>query len=315
MALDLVPPSQPVTVHMGSDSAARFQDALDWATAKLARQRSRSDSVAADHLRWLDWGRCVIASEAGHAPPPPMVEEKPPPEPLQPGELDARGYPRTIATDPTFHLGKTPKNKGVTYPANPPTASEIIQLMRACRDDAYGHRMRALIVLLWRSALRISEALALVEDDLKRPAITVRCGKGGKRRTVGMDPWAWDTIQPWLKERENYPLGPLFCVLSGPTAGRPWNDMQVRNELRKLRAKTGIRKRIAPHQLRHAWAVERLREGTPIEVIRRQLGHSNLAVTSTYLSGMTNDEVMEHATTRSAPTLAVPELMQVLNAI
>lgn len=47
--------------------------------------------------------------------------------------------------------------------------------------------MRALIVVLWRAGLRISEALALAESDLdaRRGAILVRLGKGGKRREVG----------------------------------------------------------------------------------------------------------------------------------
>lgn len=323
MAADLVhvPAEVPVTqvqqvvLPMTPECAARFQGALQWATARLARQRNRGDAIGAEHLRWLDWGSCAIASEAGIAPPPPVVEEKPPPVPLAADAVDARGYPRTKATHPGHNAGIAPRNKGRTYPANPPTAGEIVGLLRACREDAHGHRLRALIVLLWRSALRVSEALALEEDDLKQPAITVRHGKGDKRRVVGMDPWAWETVKPWLVERQRFPVGPVFCVLSGPTAGRPMNAMQVRYELRRLRDLAGIRKRIAPHQLRHAWAVERLREGTPLPVIQRQLGHSNLAVTSVYLAGMSHDEVMDHATARRAPTLAVPDLMEVLNGL
>jgi integrase/recombinase XerD len=55
-------------------------------------------------------------------------------------------------------------------------------------------RLRGLIVVLWRAGLRISEALALTESDLDsgRGAILVRHGKGGKRREVGMDSWAWE---------------------------------------------------------------------------------------------------------------------------
>jgi site-specific recombinase XerD len=54
-----------------------------------------------------------------------------------------------------------------------------------------GVRLRALIVLLWPAGLRISEALALAESDLDpmRGAVLVRCGKGGRRREVGMDRW------------------------------------------------------------------------------------------------------------------------------
>ncbi|MGA3363240.1 MAG: site-specific integrase, partial [Solirubrobacteraceae bacterium] len=40
-----------------------------------------------------------------------------------------------------------------------------------------------------------------------------------------------------------------------------------------------------PHQLRHAHAVELAREGVPLNVIQRQLGHANLGTTSVYLQG------------------------------
>ena len=65
-------------------------------------------------------------------------------------------------------------------------------MMRTVGDRADGHRLRALIVLLSRAGLRISEALALQESDLDRArgAVLVRRGKGGKRREVGMDRWA-----------------------------------------------------------------------------------------------------------------------------
>ena len=81
--------------------------------------------------------------------------------------------------------------------------------MRAVGNRADGHRLRALIVLLWRAGLRISEALALQESDLDRSrgAVLVRHGKGGKRREVGMDRWAWDQLDPWLEIRRELPVG------------------------------------------------------------------------------------------------------------
>jgi integrase len=87
------------------------------------------------------------------------------------------------------------------------------------------HRTRALIVVLWRAGLRISEALALAESDLdrERGAILVRRGKGGKRREVGMDRWAWEQIDPWLRLRVSPRVGALLCVVNGPTQGRPWS--------------------------------------------------------------------------------------------
>jgi integrase len=38
---------------------------------------------------------------------------------------------------------------------------------------------------------------------------------------------------------------------------------------------------VAPHQLRHAHAVELLHEGIPLPLIQRQLGHSHLSTTGT----------------------------------
>jgi integrase len=80
-----------------------------------------------------------------------------------------------------------------------------------------------MIVALWRAGLRIQEALALGEYDLdqRRGSLLVRRGKGGRRREVGMDEWAWDQLRPWLTVRAELPVGPLFCVLDGPPAGDP----------------------------------------------------------------------------------------------
>jgi hypothetical protein len=57
-------------------------------------------------------------------------------------------------------------------------------------------KSRALIAILWRAGLRISEALALTESDLdpKGGSVLIRAGKGGKRRMVGIDDWAWEHV-------------------------------------------------------------------------------------------------------------------------
>ena len=133
--------------------------------------------------------------------------------------LDAAGHRRSPAAMPGYHRGRPPRNKGEQYPADPPTVEEIVAVMRTVGDRAEGHRLRALIVLLWRAGLRISEALALQESDLEagRGAVLVRRGKGGKRREVGMDRWAWEQLETW-----QLPIGAVLCVIHGPTAGRRW---------------------------------------------------------------------------------------------
>src|SRR4051812_37312199 len=102
--------------------------------------------------------------------------------------------------------------------------------MHAAGDGVHGRRLRALIVILWRAGLRIQEALDLPEGDLdqRRGSLIVRRGKGGRRRDVGMDDWGWQEPQPWLELRIELPIGPLFCVISGATRGRPWATAAVR---------------------------------------------------------------------------------------
>jgi integrase len=172
--------------------------------------------------------------------------------------LDAAGRRRSPATRPEFHAGRSPRNKGIRYPADPPTIEEIIAVMRRAGDGVHGRRLRGLIVVLWRAGLRICDALALAEADLdpRRGSLLVRRGKGGRRREVGMDDWAWEQLEPWLQARVELPVGPLFCIVNGPTRGRPWTAGAARSQLRRLAREAGVRRRFAPHQLRHAHAVE-----------------------------------------------------------
>jgi site-specific recombinase XerD len=196
------------------------------------------------------------------------------------------------------------------YPADPPTTEEIVTVMRRAGDGVHGCRLRGLIVVLWRAALRIHEALALAEGDLdrRRGSLLVRRGKGGRRREVGMDDWAWEQLEPWLEVRVELPVGPLFCVVNGPTRGRPWSAAAARSELRQLARQAGVRRRFAPHQLRHAHAVEMAGEGVPLIVIQRQLGHTNLAITSIYLQGIDNAEIIDTVHARRAPIVPVQQL-------
>jgi len=221
--------------------------------------------------------------------------------------LDAAGRRRSPATMPGFHAGRPPRNKGHRYPADPPTVEEIVAVMREAGSGRHGCRLRGLIVVLWRAGLTIHEALALNESDLddRRGALLVRRGKGGRRREVGMDDWGWEYLQPWIDVRVELPVGPLFCVINGPTRGRPWSPAAARADLRRVAATAGVRRRFAPHQLRHAHAVEMAHEGVPLIVIQRRLGHSNLGITSIYLQGIDNSEIIEAVHARRAPMIPV----------
>ena len=172
--------------------------------------------------------------------------------------LDCAGRRRSLATLSSFHQGRPPRNKGLRYPPDPPTVEKIIGVMCAAGDDTDWLRLRGVIVVLWRAGLRINETLSLTESDLdKRPgSILIRHGKNDRRREIGMDGWAWSALEPWLIERAKLPAGPLFCVIIGPTRGHRWSAGAARLELRRIAIEAGVRRRFAPHQLRHTHAVE-----------------------------------------------------------
>jgi site-specific recombinase XerD len=105
--------------------------------------------------------------------------------------------------------------------------------------------------------------------------------------------------------RRELPVGPLLCVINGTTRGRPWSPAAARAGLQRIAAAAGVRRRFALHQLRHAHAVEMAREGVPLIVIQRQLGHSNLGITSVYFQGIDSGEIIETVHARRAPMIPV----------
>ncbi|MCZ6691082.1 MAG: tyrosine-type recombinase/integrase [Planctomycetota bacterium] len=190
-------------------------------------------------------------------------------------------------------MARRPANKGRTYPAEIPTRDEVGAVMRACsRKAPTGIRNRAIIVVMYRAGLRCLETLNLKLRDIDRDAGTIRIrrGKGGKARTVGIDPAAIAVIERWIDARANLGLngGPVFSTLTGGELATSY----IRKLLPRLARKAGIDRRVHPHALRHAHAVELAREGVPVIIIMRQLGHASLATTTRYLAGLSPEETI-----------------------
>ena len=103
-------------------------------------------------------------------------------------------------------------------PRVPLTADDVDKLMSVCGRGETGHRNRCLLLLVHRTGLRISEALALEPSDLDGNQVHVRHGKGGKSRYVTIKGYATflPLLEKWLAVRQSRQLrGPLFCTLKG----------------------------------------------------------------------------------------------------
>jgi site-specific recombinase XerD len=191
------------------------------------------------------------------------------------------------------HVGRTPHNKGIRYPADPPRVEQIIAVMRHAGEDRQVSGIRAVIAVLWRGGLRISEALALSETDIDPARGSADLAREGRQAPRGRNGrLGFEHLNRWVEHRVQLPVGSLFCIIDGSTRGRAWPATAVRGELRKLAAQARVRRRFAPHQLRHAHAVELAREGVPIDIIQRQLGHTDLGTTSTYPHGIDPSEIV-----------------------
>jgi site-specific recombinase XerD len=175
------------------------------------------------------------------------------------------------------------------------TPGEIERLMRQCsRRAPTGVRNRALIAVLWRCGLRIGEALTLAVKDFdpESGTIVVQRGKGGKRRFVGVDSGTVALISRWLEARQRRRISssaPLFCTL----AGKPIGQSYIRHPLPRLARKASIERRVHAHGLRHAFAVDLVRSGAPLYVVRDALGHTSIATTQVYLSRVGAHEAIE----------------------
>lgn len=173
------------------------------------------------------------------------------------------------------------------------TRAEVASLLRGCSTTApTGIRNRALITVMFFAGLRVDEALDLKAADINPANGTVRVlhGKGDRCRTVSIDEGSMALVQRWMDRRAQlgHRGGLLFCTL----AGGEMSAVYVRNLMRRLGREAGIEKRVHPHGLRHSHAAELAEEGVPMNVIRAQLGHANLATTDVYLRNIAPADVI-----------------------
>jgi integrase/recombinase XerD len=193
-------------------------------------------------------------------------------------------------------------NKGKKYPGEPLTPEEVAAVISQCSTrSVIGIRNRALLTLLYRSGLRISEVLALRPPDVNFTAHSIRLldTKTGEPQTRGFHPSADDALMRWIDRRCGI-RGPLFCTLDGG----PVSPQYVRMLMKRLAAAAGIEKRVHPHGLRHTFAVELETAGTPLTVISKLLGHETLHTTQRYLDHLTNRQAVTALQAVTLPPLS-----------
>ena len=140
--------------------------------------------------------------------------------------------------------------------------------------------LRAAIVTMYATGMRIGEVRQLkVEDiDRERGLIHVRSGKRRKDRYV----MAPEPLLACLREYYRAVRPPAPFLFPGRDPARPITAEAIRKAVRKAIKKAGIKKKVTPHTLRHAFATHLLEGGADIRVIQRLLGHGSIRTTARY---------------------------------
>ena len=115
--------------------------------------------------------------------------------------------------------------------------------------------------------------------------ISVRNGKGFKDRTVMLSKELLRLLRQYWIESKIKPKVFLFC---GQDVNTPLRNRSVQRFISDAGIRSGIKKRVTPHILRHTFATHLLEAGTDLRKIQLLLGHKSLRTTSIYLHVATN---------------------------
>jgi len=165
------------------------------------------------------------------------------------------------------------------------TQSEQTALLRQTNKRyPTSHRNRVMLRVMLDTGLRLAEACNLRwrDIDLNSGKLHVRQGKGAKDRILWIGEDMLDALRGWRqRQAEVVGHGPehAFTTLDG----KPLQHRYVQAMVARYAKRAGIPKNVSPHTLRHSFATDLLRQCGNVEIVRRALGHSNLATTQVYV--------------------------------
>ncbi|MEK3798624.1 site-specific tyrosine recombinase/integron integrase [Peribacillus sp. FSL H8-0477] len=132
------------------------------------------------------------------------------------------------------------------------------------------------------TGLRVNECINLTINDVnfEEGCIKVINGKGGKNRTIPLNKQLKEHLKKYLELHRPYTDSLFFFALqkTGTVSGQ-----YINRKLKEACEKSGIKKHVTSHILRHSFASYLVKKDTHVAVIQRLLGHSSLKTTSIYL--------------------------------
>jgi integrase/recombinase XerC len=186
------------------------------------------------------------------------------------------------ATRAIFSVAMPKVPRGVPKPLTRDKAAALVEDTMETRLDWIAARDMAVLLLLYGSGLRISEALGLRTRDAPTPArdMLVIDGKGGKQRLVPVLPVTVEAIARYRRLCP-YPLSPETPLFLGAKGG-PLSPRIIQLAMARARDTLGLPETATPHALRHSFATHLLSAGADLRQIQELLGHASLSTTQIY---------------------------------
>ncbi len=177
-------------------------------------------------------------------------------------------------------LPKTPR--AIPRPLTVEKARSVVTGDPFAERDWIAARDAAVLILLYGSGLRISEALGLTVAEAPTGLRDVLCirGKGGRERLVPVLPIGQEAVRRYLALCP-YPQGPADPLFLGARGG-PLSPRVVQLLMQRLRGALGLPDTATPHALRHSFATHLLGAGADLRQIQELLGHASLSTTQVY---------------------------------
>ncbi|CFX50880.1 Integrase, catalytic [Syntrophomonas zehnderi OL-4] len=187
-----------------------------------------------------------------------------------------------VQINPTLDL-ETPKIKRKLPQVL--SIEEVDKLMEQCNVLLpLGLRDRAMLELMYGTGLRVSELLALQIDDINFTAGFLRClGKGRKERIIPVNNTSIIWVERYLaRARSQLVKSQYERTLFLNAHGRPMSRQGFFKLLDRYGEKSGIKKEITPHTLRHSFATHLLENGADLRAVQEMLGHADISTTQIY---------------------------------
>lgn len=180
-----------------------------------------------------------------------------------------------------FRLGRITKQL-----PRPITSTQALELIDSISDLSHepwiGARDKALVMLLYSTGIRISEALSLTTHSLNRDFIIIY-GKGSKIRHVPLMDTVKTAIEIYL-ELSPYAKTVDQCshYIFKSARGKQMSANSAQKKMRDYRHLYGLPSTTTPHALRHSCATHLVESSADLRSIQDLLGHASLSSTQLY---------------------------------